>query len=136
MRVERTLVGILCVAAVAVSGCGGRLAYNLPPASQLMEPGPGVGGPGPGVIPPAGYPYGMYGGAVGRFDDGAGGYTGGEGYGECAQCGPMPPGGNYSNGVVQASYADCCGGACECGDECGCGPGCTCGCESMNGCDM
>jgi hypothetical protein len=26
--------------------------YNLPPAQQLLEPGPGVGGPGPGVIPP------------------------------------------------------------------------------------
>ena len=36
-------------------GCEqGRLAYNLPPAERLMEPGPGVGGPGPGVIPPVG----------------------------------------------------------------------------------
>jgi hypothetical protein len=67
MRVERALVGILCLVAVAANGCGGRLAYNLPPSSRLMEPGPGVGGPGPGVIPPAGSPYGMYGGAVGRF---------------------------------------------------------------------
>ena len=25
---------------------------NLPPAEQLMEPGPGVGGPGPGVMMP------------------------------------------------------------------------------------
>ena len=26
--------------------------HNLPPAEQLMEPGPGVGGPGPGVMVP------------------------------------------------------------------------------------
>lgn len=52
MRVERSLVGIVIAIAVAVAGCQGRLAHNLPPAEQLMEPGPGVGGPGPGVIPP------------------------------------------------------------------------------------
>ena len=74
MRVERALVGLLCVIAMAMAGCGGQLAYNLPPATRLMEPGPGVGGPGPGVIPPAGNPYGMYGGAVGRYGDGMGGY--------------------------------------------------------------
>ena len=28
-------------------------AHNLPPAQQLLEPGPGVGGPGPGVLPPS-----------------------------------------------------------------------------------
>src|ERR671922_1495459 len=87
MRVERALVGLLCVVAATSGGCGGRLAYNLPPASRLMEPGPGVGGPGPGVIPPAGYPYGLYGGAVGRYGDGMGGYMG-SGGGECATCQP------------------------------------------------
>jgi len=37
-------------------GCKGPLHHNLPPAQQLMEPGPGVGGPGPGVMacPPQG----------------------------------------------------------------------------------
>ncbi len=42
-----------CMAAfaVAMAGCGATAGgYNLPPASRLMEPGPGVGGPGPGVI--------------------------------------------------------------------------------------
>src|SRR5688500_19818567 len=107
MRVERALVGLLCVIAAALAGCGGELAYNLPPAARLMEPGPGVGGPGPGVIPPAGSPYGMYGGAVGRYGDGMGGYIGG-GYGQCASC---PPNANNhqpipqnNGGVQQASY--------------------------------
>ena len=73
MRVERALVGLLFLVSHSWQpGCG-RLAYNLPPASRLMEPGPGVGGPGPGVIPPAGSPYGIYGGGVGRFGDGMGG---------------------------------------------------------------
>jgi hypothetical protein len=113
MRVERALVGLLCIVAMAWAGCGGQLAYNLPPASRLMEPGPGVGGPGPGVIPPAGYPYGMYGGAVGRYGDGMGGYMGG-GYGECASCPPNAANElNAANqqatptaddGVQQASY--------------------------------
>jgi hypothetical protein len=35
-------------------GCAGApKAHNLPPAQQLLEPGPGVGGPGPGVIAPS-----------------------------------------------------------------------------------
>jgi hypothetical protein len=73
MRVERSLVALLVSAAVTATGCHnnlfqgpdphgieqGRLAYNLPPAQQLMEPGPGVGGPGPGVIPPVGGGMGM-----------------------------------------------------------------------------
>jgi hypothetical protein len=110
MRVERALVGLLCVITAALAGCGGELAYNLPPAARLMEPGPGVGGPGPGVIPPAGYPYGMYGGAVGRYGDGMGGYMGG-GYGECASCPPyaanqqtIPQPNANKGGVQQASY--------------------------------
>ena len=41
----------LALVTIAAVGCGGRLAYNLPPAQQIMHPGPGVGGPGPGVIP-------------------------------------------------------------------------------------
>jgi hypothetical protein len=86
-----------------------------------MEPGPGVGGPGPGVIPPAGNPYGIYGGAVGRFGDGMGGYIGG-GYGECSSCGPyaansaVPTNDNVvtnQSDVVQASFN------CGCGDACG-----------------
>ena len=41
----------LVAIAAAMTGCGATGGgYNLPPASRLMEPGPGVGGPGPGVI--------------------------------------------------------------------------------------
>ena len=66
MRLTHSLVGLLVAAVLAAAGCHrgvgdiheawgpmkGRLAYNLPPAERLMEPGPGVGGPGPGIIPP------------------------------------------------------------------------------------
>lgn len=46
------LIFSCCLAAVtaAMTGCGATGGYNLPPASRLMEPGPGVGGPGPGVL--------------------------------------------------------------------------------------
>lgn len=139
MRVERALVGLLFVALAAAGGCGGRLAYNIPPASRIMEPGPGVGGPGPGVIPPAGYPYGIYGGAVGRYGDGTGGQIDG-GYGEFSQGGPAAAGA----GVVQASYDEGCPcdegypveGGCPCGQECACGPGCGDACGCVNGCNM
>jgi hypothetical protein len=66
----------------------GRLAYNLPPAQQLMEPGPGVGGPGPGVIPPVGGGMGMGMGMGGMMADGAvmpASFNSG--------CGPCGPGG-------------------------------------------
>jgi hypothetical protein len=157
MRVERALVGVICITAMALAGCGGQLAYNLPPASRLMESGPGVGGPGPGVIPPAGSPYGMYGGAVGRFGDGPGTYIGGGyGYGECAtdQPGPMHGGApafadNHlptsqqasvnNSGVVQTGYYDSpvsCGNACRAGGSCAIGGGCdTCGCLDGGYCD-
>jgi hypothetical protein len=39
----------LCVVLAVVAGCKGPFQQNLPPAQQLMEMGPGVGGPGPGV---------------------------------------------------------------------------------------
>jgi hypothetical protein len=48
-----SLSATLVVASTGCMGGGGRMAHNLPPASRLMEPGPGVGGPGPGVIQPA-----------------------------------------------------------------------------------
>jgi hypothetical protein len=107
MRVERTLVGLLLTSAVAIAGCQGRLAYNLPPAARLMEPGPGVGGPGPGVIPAA-TGAGMMGGGVypAGYGDGMGGPGGG--------MGPM-------GGVCQASYMEGGGGEiCQCGGA-GCG---------------
>jgi len=48
---------LLCIMSLAVAitatGCVFPKAHNLPPASTLLEPGPGVGGPGPGVLPPS-----------------------------------------------------------------------------------
>ncbi len=35
---------------MAVSGCKSPFTKNLPPAEQIMHPGPGVDGPGPGVM--------------------------------------------------------------------------------------
>jgi hypothetical protein len=35
---------------VAVFGCKAPFTHNLPPAQQIMHPGPGVDGPGPGVM--------------------------------------------------------------------------------------
>jgi hypothetical protein len=48
----RFALWMLPLIALAMAGCAFPKAYNLPPAQQLMEPGPGVGGPGPGVLPP------------------------------------------------------------------------------------
>lgn len=109
MRVERSLVALLASAALTAAGCHnnlfqgpdpkgceqGRLAYNLPPAERLMEPGPGVGGPGPGVIPP----------------------MGGSGMGMAM--GDMGMGGPMGGGVMQASFD----GGCGCGPSCGMGGG-------------
>jgi hypothetical protein len=58
MRLPKWFLAVLVVAAVAVVGCATPRTHNLPPAEQLMHPGPGVGGPGPGVIPPQGPPMG------------------------------------------------------------------------------
>lgn len=123
MRVEQRLVGLLLAAMVAAPGCG-RLAYNLPPAQRIMEPGPGVGGPGPGVIPPAGAMNGVYGGGIGRFNDGMGAAMGGPG---CYAGGPSGPGSMVPaptpNGVMAAGY----NGECEGGDG-----SCPCEAGAMN----
>ncbi|MBW3596828.1 MAG: hypothetical protein KY475_06075 [Planctomycetes bacterium] len=59
MNARSLLTLLLAAAAAAAGGCGTPLKqHNLPPAQQLMEPGPGVGGPGPGVLPPVGPPVG------------------------------------------------------------------------------
>lgn len=141
MRVERALVVVLCILALEATGCGGRLAYNLPPSNRLMEPGPGVGGPGPGVIPPMGGGYpgggGYFGAGVGRFGDGMGGGTTMGGYG-AGDCGPyvgqngMPApnqmlamrgpnnGLQQNSGIQQAGF--------NCGESCDAGAGCPSGC--------
>lgn len=51
MKLRFIFSGCLVAIAAAMTGCGATSGgYNLPPASRIMEPGPGVGGPGPGVI--------------------------------------------------------------------------------------
>lgn len=51
MRVLSKLALFAAVLAAAV-GCQMPGGHNLPPAEQLMHPGPGVTGPGPGVLAP------------------------------------------------------------------------------------
>lgn len=55
----------LVLALVAATGCHHRARHNLPPAAQLMHPGPGVDGPGPGVMMMGGGPGGGPGGGGG-----------------------------------------------------------------------
>ena len=44
---------LILVAAMSVTGCVKPFQqHDLPPAHQLMHPGPGVDGPGPGVLAP------------------------------------------------------------------------------------
>lgn len=52
MRLVLSLFAFVAVAVFGAVGWSQNHSYNLPPASRLMEPGPGVGGPGPGVLPP------------------------------------------------------------------------------------
>ena len=51
-RLFSTAVCLLAMMAGVKCSAQHHLAYNLPPAQRLMEPGPGVGGPGPGVLMP------------------------------------------------------------------------------------
>ena len=54
MKVRLTLWSLFAAAIVMATGCASDIrSHNLPPAQQLFERGPGVGGPGPGVLPPA-----------------------------------------------------------------------------------
>lgn len=53
MRLVLSLFAFVAVAVMGTVGWSQDLrSYSLPPASRMMEPGPGVGGPGPGVLPP------------------------------------------------------------------------------------
>ena len=53
MKIRLSLVSLACVVWLTALGCAFPKHHNLPPAAQLLEPGPGVGGPGPGVLPPS-----------------------------------------------------------------------------------
>ncbi len=46
MKIQLALLSML----VALSGCTTPFKHNIPPAEQIMHPGPGVDGPGPGVM--------------------------------------------------------------------------------------
>src|ERR1044072_5824617 len=52
MKMRSSLL-VLALALMAALGGAVPKQHNLPPAIQLMEPGPGGGGPGPGVLPPS-----------------------------------------------------------------------------------
>jgi hypothetical protein len=52
MKTRLSLWSLALGVCLAALGCAFPKQHNLPPAVQLMEPGPGVGGPGPGVLPP------------------------------------------------------------------------------------
>ena len=52
MKIRLWTSTLLLAATTIVVGCGMTGGHNLPPASRLAEPGPGVGGPGPGVLTP------------------------------------------------------------------------------------
>jgi hypothetical protein len=53
MKLRSSLWIMTVAVAFTAAGCAFPYAHNLPPAQQILEPGPGVGGPGPGVLPPA-----------------------------------------------------------------------------------
>ena len=53
MTVRWSLRSVTLAAGLMALGCAFPKQHNLPPAAQIMEPGPGVGGPGPGVLPPS-----------------------------------------------------------------------------------
>ncbi|MCA9212220.1 MAG: hypothetical protein KDB27_04070 [Planctomycetales bacterium] len=57
MKVRYSLLATLLAIVTAV-GCSATGSHNLPPATQLAQPGPGVGGPGPGVLTPPMPPMG------------------------------------------------------------------------------
>jgi len=50
MRLMSPFAVCVLLMGVALSGCHGPVKNNLPPASVMMHPGPGVDGPGPGVM--------------------------------------------------------------------------------------
>jgi len=52
MTIRLREICLLLGVGLSALGCAFPKQYNIPPAIQLMEPGPGVGGPGPGVLPP------------------------------------------------------------------------------------
>src|SRR5262245_15180459 len=56
MKIRLSLAIVSLAVGLTALGCAFPKQHNIPPAIQLMEPGPGVGGPGPGVLPPSSPP--------------------------------------------------------------------------------
>ncbi|MEC9096899.1 MAG: hypothetical protein VX776_09720 [Planctomycetota bacterium] len=52
MKTLSKLWAVVAIAALMTTGCQTFEQHNLPPADQLLHPGPGVDGPGPGVLMP------------------------------------------------------------------------------------
>lgn len=52
MKTFSKLWAVVAIAALMTTGCQTFEQHNLPPADQLLHPGPGVDGPGPGVLMP------------------------------------------------------------------------------------
>lgn len=52
MKTFSRMWAVVAIAALLTTGCQTFEQHNLPPADQLMHPGPGVDGPGPGVLMP------------------------------------------------------------------------------------
>lgn len=52
MKIRLSLVTMSLAVCLTALGCAFPIQHNMPPAIQMAEPGPGVGGPGPGVLPP------------------------------------------------------------------------------------
>ncbi|MCA9198308.1 MAG: hypothetical protein KDA87_12250 [Planctomycetales bacterium] len=97
MRIRVLVWTFAYLSVVTGMGCQLTGGHNLPPATQLAQPGPGVGGPGPGVLTP---PMPPMGGGGGAYMDG--GYA------------AIPPSGGGD--VMTASYVE--------GGDAGClGPG-------------
>ncbi|PNY34498.1 hypothetical protein C2E31_23070 [Rhodopirellula baltica] len=107
-----THLSLVAAGAMVATGCV-PTRHNLPPAQQLMEPGPGVGGPGPGVMTPPPYAMGAMGaGAHGMMAQaGAPAGSGAEGSeiaqvgylgGACSSCnsGGIPAGGGVIGGMM------------------------------------
>lgn len=110
-----THLSLIAAGAMVATGCV-PTRHNLPPAQQLMEPGPGVGGPGPGVLGPPPYTGAMAGPA--GFSDVAANKIPSEVSSEIAAAGrDLSQSEIQQVGFVERLRGG--GAACNCGGACG-----------------
>ena len=93
MRVRLSLWAAF-IATLSAVGCNFTGGHNLPPATQLAQPGPGVGGPGPGVLTPPMPPIAQASAEVPAGYAGGDGFVGGEIQYEGAYSADCGPGGD------------------------------------------